>query len=128
MVDSKTQELAKTKEINSATAMVDSKTQELAETEETNAANKQNLADTKDALAADTTFLLDLKQRCANADAEFEERTKARNEEQKAVAETIAFLNSDEAHDLFGATMGFTQKRVVSTRQRAVEALRAAAK
>merc|ERR1719359_1734284 len=119
---------AKTKEINSATAMVDSKTQELAQTEETNAANKQNLADTEDALAADTKFLSDLKERCANADAEFEERTKARNEEQQAVAETIALLNSDEAHDLFGSTMGFTQKRVVSTRQRAVEALRAAAK
>ena len=119
---------AKTKEINSATAMVDSKTQELAETEETNAANKQNLADTKDALAADTTFLLDLKQRCANADAEFEERTKARNEEQKAVAETIAFLNSDEAHDLFGKTAGFAQKVAVNRRSRAVAALRAAAK
>merc|ERR1719359_345802 len=119
---------AKTKEINSATAMVDSKTQELAQTEETNAANKQNLADTEDALAADTKFLMDLKERCANADAEFEERTKARNEEQQAVAETIALLNSDEAHDLFGATMGFTQKRVMSTRQRAVEALRTAAK
>jgi len=119
---------AKTKEINSATAMVDSKTQELAQTEETLAANKQNLADTEDALAADTKFLADLKERCANADAEFEERTKARNEEQQAVAETIALLNSDEAHDLFGATMGFAQKRVVSSRQRAVEALRAAAK
>jgi len=119
---------AKTKEINSATAMVDSKTQELAETEETNAANKQNLADTKDALAADTTFLADLKQRCANADAEFEERTRARNEEQKAVAETIAFLNSDEAHDLFGKTMGFSQKAAVNRRSRAVAALRAAAK
>merc|ERR1719352_2190179 len=118
---------AKTKEINSATAMVDSKTQELAETEETNAANKQNLADTKDALAADTTFLADLKERCANADAEFEERTKARNEEQKAVAETIAFLNSDEAHDLFGKTAGFSQKAAVNRRSRAVAALRAAA-
>merc|ERR1719316_902599 len=103
------------------------KTQELAETEETNAANKQNLADTKDALAADTTFLADLKQRCANADAEFEERTKARNEEQKAVAETIAFLNSDEAHDLFGKTMGFSQKAAVNRRSRAVAALRVAA-
>merc|ERR1719359_878486 len=119
---------AKTKEINSATAMVDSKTQELAATEETNAANKQNLADTKDALAADTKFLADLKERCAHADAEFEERTKARNEEQKAVAETIAFLNSDEAHDLFGKTMGFAQKVAVNRRARAVEALRAAAK
>merc|ERR550514_2174227 len=119
---------SKTKEMESAKAMVDSKTQELAQTEETNAANKQNLADTEDALAADTKFLADLKERCANADAEFEERTKARNEEQQAVAETIALLNSDEAHDLFGSTMGFTQKRAVSTRQRAVEALRAAAK
>jgi DNA repair exonuclease SbcCD ATPase subunit len=120
---------AKTKEMTSAGAMVDSKTQELADTEEKLAADKQNLADTEDALAADTTFLLDLKERCANADAEFEERTKARNEEQQAVAETIALLNSDAAHDLFGKTTNsFVQTTVVSRRTRAVEALRAAAK
>merc|ERR1719440_874239 len=120
---------AKTKEINSATAMVDSKTQELADTEEKLAADKQNKADTEDALAADTKFLADLKERCANADAEFEERTKARNEEQQAVAETIALLNSDEAHDLFGKTVNsFVQTTVVSRRARVVEALRAAAK
>merc|ERR1719359_598441 len=108
---------AKNKEMSSASAMVDSKTQELA-----------NKEDTENALAADTKFLADLKERCANADAEFEERTKARNEEQKAVAETIAFLNSDEAHDLFGKTMGFSQKAAVNRRSRAVAALRAAAK
>merc|ERR1719262_59505 len=115
--------------MNSASAMVDSKTQELADTSEKLAADKQNLADTEDALAADTQFLADLKERCANADAEFEERTKARNEEQQAVAETIALLNSDEAHDLFGKTVNsFMQTTVVSRRTRAVEALRAAAK
>merc|ERR550514_1803007 len=87
---------SKTKEMESAKAMVDSKTQELAQTEEDNAAAKQNKADTEAALAADTKFLADLKERCANADAEFEERTAARALELKAVAETIALLNSDE--------------------------------
>jgi hypothetical protein len=120
---------AKNKEMSSAGAMVDSKTQELADTEEKLAADKQNKADTEDALAADTKFLLDLKERCANSDAEFEERTRARNEEQQAVAETIALLNSDEAHDLFGKTVNsFIQTTVVSRRTRAVEALQAAAK
>jgi chromosome segregation ATPase len=123
---------SKTKEMDSAKAMVDSKTQELAQTEEDNAAAKQNKADTEAALAADTKFLVDLKERCANADAEFEERTKARALELKAVAETIALLNSDEAHDMFGKTLGFVQmdsqtNTDKSRRERAAGILRTAA-
>merc|ERR1719387_569332 len=91
-----------------AQAMVDSKTQELADTCEKNEAAKQNKADTEDALAADTKFLEDLKVRCANADEEFEQRTKARAEELQAVAETIALLNSDEAHAMLGKTAAKT--------------------
>merc|ERR1719405_390922 len=89
--------------------MVDSKTQDLADTVETNEAAKQNKADTEAALAADTKFLEDLKVRCKNADEEFEQRTKARAEELQAVAETIALLNSDEAHEMFGKTLGLLQ-------------------
>jgi uncharacterized small protein (DUF1192 family) len=123
---------SKTKEMESARAMVDSKTQELAQTEEDNAAAKQNKVDTEAALAADTKFLADLKERCANADAEFEDRTKARALELQAVAETIALLNSDEAHDMFGKTLGFMQvdeqtRKLNARREKAASVLRTAA-
>merc|ERR1719428_1935134 len=143
MIDSKMQELAQTEEdleqvkagklaeIASGKKMIDSKTQELAQTEEDLAAAKQNLADTQDALAADEKFIADLKVRCANADEEFEQRSKARNLELEGVAETIAILNSDEAHELFSKTVSFVQVSVSAERSRrstAAAALRAAAK
>jgi uncharacterized coiled-coil protein SlyX len=120
---------AKTTEMEKAQAMVDSKTQELADTVESNEAAKQNKADTEAALAADTKFLEDLKVRCKNADEEFEMRTKARAEELQAVAETIALLNSDEAHEMFGKTLGLLQlsskaRRTNSRRTKAAAALR----
>merc|ERR1719331_1614059 len=77
----------------------------------------------------DTKFLADLKVRCANADEEFEQRTKARAEELQAVAETIALLNSDEAHAMFGKSLGFLQlssetRRLNSRRTKAAAVLR----
>merc|ERR1719158_996016 len=69
---------AKTQEINAAKKQVDNKSVDLANTDEANAQAKQDLQDTRDALSADQQFLLDLKQKCAQTDAEFEERTKAR--------------------------------------------------
>jgi DNA repair exonuclease SbcCD ATPase subunit len=120
---------AKTTEIAEGRKMSDEKVQELGKTAEELAATKQNLADTEDALEADTVFLKDLKVRCANADAEFEERTKARNLELSAVADTIALLNSDEAHAMFGKTMGFVQvSRSTSSRIAAAEKVRSLAK
>jgi septal ring factor EnvC (AmiA/AmiB activator) len=112
--------------------MIDSKIQELAQTEEDLAAAKQNLADTEDALAADTKFLADLKVRCANADEEFESRSKARNLELQGVAETIAIHNSAEAHEMFSTTLStFVQVKVSaerSSRSKAAAALRKMAK
>merc|ERR550537_127926 len=117
---------AKTKELASANAMVDSQTQDLAEADEQNAAAKQNLKDTTAAHASDTQFLKDLKERCANADAEYETRTTTRNEEVKAISETIGILNSDESHDLMASTLGFVQ---LDARHKAAASLaRAAAK
>merc|ERR1719156_431406 len=120
---------AKTEEMEKAQAMVDSKTQELADTCEKNEAAKQNKVDTEADLAADTKFLEDLKVRCKNADEEFEQRTKARAEELQAVAETIALLNSDEAHEMFGKTLGLLQlssetRRMNNRRTKAAAALR----
>merc|ERR1719201_2659325 len=120
---------AKTTEMEKAQAMVDSKTQELADTVEKNESAKQDKSDTEADLAADTKFLEDLKVRCKNADEEFEMRTKARAEELQAVAETIALLNSDEAHEMFGKTLGLLQLsskacRANNRRTKAAAALR----
>merc|ERR1740130_167538 len=67
---------AKTKEITAAKKQVDNKTVELADTDEANAQAKEDLSDTRSALDADTTFLLNLKQKCKESDAEMEARTK----------------------------------------------------
>merc|ERR1740133_299767 len=86
-------------------------TQELATADEKNAQSKENLEDTRNTLAADTAFLADLKDRCQNMDQEYEERTKTRQMEIQAVGKALAFLSSDEAHDLFTRTFNFIQAK-----------------
>merc|ERR1719265_1587306 len=58
--------------------LIDTKTVELGTTDEKNAQSKESLEDTRNTLAADTSFLADLKERCQNMDQEYEERTKTR--------------------------------------------------
>ena len=85
------------------------KTQELADTDELLAQSKQDLDDTRNSLAADQKFLMNLKETCQMTDQEFEERTKTRAEETKAVSEALAILSSDDAHDTFTSTFNFIQ-------------------
>merc|ERR1719478_1423495 len=72
---------------------------------------------------ADQAFLLNLKETCQMTDAEFEERTKTRQEEIQAVSQALAILSSDDAHDTFTSTFNFVQvsqkemKRVASAEQ-----------
>merc|ERR1719265_42978 len=103
---------AKEAEISAGQDLIDTKTQELGNTDEKNAQSKENLADTRNTLAADTSFLADLKDRCQNMDQEYEERTKTRQMEIQAVGKALAFLSSDEAHDLFTRTFNLVQVRV----------------
>jgi chromosome segregation ATPase len=100
---------AKEAEIAAGQDQIDTKSQELGNTEQKNAQSKENLEDTRDTLAADTSFLADLKDRCQNMDQEYEERTKTRQLEIQAVSKALAFLASDEAHDLFTRTFNFVQ-------------------
>merc|ERR1719265_2203693 len=73
---------------------------------------------------ADTKFLANLKERCANMDQEYAERTNTRQLEIQAVSKALAFLSSDEAHDLFTRTFNpalvQTQSSAVSKRRNAV--------
>merc|ERR1719335_1943819 len=69
---------AKTEEIAAGNDQIEKKTTELGTTDEKNAQSKQDLEDTGVQLDEDTKFLADLKDRCANADSEYEERVKTR--------------------------------------------------
>merc|ERR1719248_24022 len=95
---------AKDEEIAAGQSQIDTKTTELATTDEKNAQSKESLEATRESLAADTEFLASLKETCQNMDQEFEERTKTRQLEIQAVPKALAFLSSDEAHDLFTRT------------------------
>merc|ERR1719387_1529061 len=100
---------AKTEEIAAGTDLVDKKTSEMATADEKVADSKEDLEDTNNILEADTKFLADLKMQCQNIDQEFEERTKTRQMEIQATSKALAFLSSDEAHDLFTRTFNFVQ-------------------
>jgi len=109
---------AKEEEIAAGTSLADTKTTTLAATDEKKAQNSEDLEDTQAALEADTKFLANLKERCANMDQEYEERTKTRQLEIQAVSKALAFLSSDEAHDLFTRTFNFVQVQSVAQSQR----------
>jgi len=105
----------KSEEIAAGQAQVETKTGELADSDEKNAISKQTLEETQASLAADTSFLANLKEQCKNVDAEYEERTKTRQMEIGAVSKALAFLSSDDAKDLTAKTFSFIQKRSTST-------------
>merc|ERR1719310_699331 len=92
---------AKTSEIAAAEDLIETKTVELAKAKEINANGKEDLADTRAALSADNEFLSNLALKCDNAEKEYNDRVKVRNEELTAVAETISILNDDDAKDQF---------------------------
>merc|ERR1719161_155016 len=92
---------AKTAEVAAAKDMIETKTVELAKAKEINAHGKEDLADTRAQLSADNEFLSNLNLKCDNADKEYADRTKVRNQELVAVDETIGILNSDDAKDQF---------------------------
>merc|ERR1711920_251189 len=66
---------------------------------------KEDLDDTKKALAADKKFLVDLETDCKTKEAEWDERSKTRSEELLALADTIKILNDDDALELFKKTL-----------------------
>merc|ERR550514_944422 len=94
---------AKSAEIAGNKKMTKDKTAELADTEDALAKAKEDLA--REALAADTKFLSELKLRCQQSDKDWELRSKTRLEEIAAVSETIKILTDDDARETMGRTM-----------------------
>jgi len=100
---------AKEGEIAAATQSKDSKQAELAELTDKCAKAKADLEATQGALAADTEFLGNMKESCANEDSEYKKRSEIRSEEIVALTETLKILRSDDARDTFGKTIAFLQ-------------------
>jgi hypothetical protein len=88
---------AKEDEIATAEKLIIKLDADIAEFTEKHAQAASELEDTEKQLADDTEFLAALDTKCASAEADFQARTKARNEEISAVEDTISYLNSDEA-------------------------------
>jgi len=95
---------AKESEIKAGTESIDTKTEELAVSDQKSAEAKEILENTQATLDVDTKFLADLKVRCSNMDEQFAERKVNRQNEIEAVSKALAFLSSDEAHELFTRT------------------------
>merc|ERR1719201_2234038 len=120
---------SKMKEITARKEQVLDKTAALSAAKEELAHSKHELARTRDQLSADQKFLIDLDKRCANADAEYQERMKMRSTEMAAVSEALAIVMDDSSRDLFADTYGvFLQTVAVDRRHSAANVLANAAK
>jgi DNA repair exonuclease SbcCD ATPase subunit len=118
---------AKQEEIDTASTSAAEKEQQLAKTDETLAQAKEDKEDTLASLDADQKFLIELKEKCAMTDKEWEERQKMRQTEIQAVSKAIAILSDDDARDLFSKTFNFLQVYRKNGRQAAAEVLSKAA-
>merc|ERR1719453_548363 len=90
--------------------------EKLDETEGEHADNQKALSDAKEELgltrdqrSKDVEFLRNLKLTCMDLDKQWEERSKTRSAETKAVSEAISVLTDDDNMDLLRQTAGFLQ-------------------
>merc|ERR1719333_826334 len=101
---------AKEAEIAAAQEQVTTKTGELATAKEKKTAAETDKEETMESLSADEKYLVNLKEKCALTDKEFEERLKTRQLEMQAVTKAMGVLTSDDAMDTFSSTFSFIQK------------------
>merc|ERR1719158_1939047 len=80
---------AKNSEIAAATQQKDAKSVELADLMDKAAKAKEDIEATTNSLSADEKFLLETTQGCKTEDDLFAKRTSVRNEEVKALSETL---------------------------------------
>lgn len=92
---------AKTKEAAAIGKELESKTARLGEVGVELVNLAQGLADSNKLLAQDQAFLADLTKGCDKQTAEWEERSRTRNDELVALSDTIEMLNDDAALHLF---------------------------
>jgi hypothetical protein len=113
--------LKQTKEefIAAAKAKLESMEQEFAANKKANFDAKEDLELTRETRSADVEFLRNLKIVCGDLDHQWEQRSKTRSEEIKAVSEAIAVITEDDNADMLRKTVTFVQ--IISVRSSAAE-------
>merc|ERR1719161_3144045 len=111
----------KEEQIAATKAMLESMTAELAGNKKALFDAKEDLELTRETRSADVEFLRNLKVTCGDLDKQFEDRSKMRNEEIKAVSEAIAIITSDDNADMLRKTVTLLQTDSVSSRTTATE-------
>merc|ERR1719169_45299 len=96
-----------TEEYNDMSDLFEKRKKEIGETAELVSTTTSEMNTAQQRLADDQEFLASLTDRCAKKKAEFEKRNMLRSQEEAAIAEAIAVLNSDAAFATFG-TVGAT--------------------
>merc|ERR1719379_1491297 len=107
--------------IAAATAKLESMEQEFASNKKAKFDAQEDLGLTRETRSADVEFLRNLKVTCGDLDHQWEQRSKTRNEEIKAVSEAIAIITEDDNADLLRKTVTFLQITSVSVRSAAAE-------
>jgi len=100
---------AKLGEVEATKEQKKQKETELADLLDKAAKAKDDIVALQEAQAADEDFLSNLRDSRAAEDKQYSERTKTRNEEIRALAETLKILTADESKQLFDKTMSFMQ-------------------
>merc|ERR1719456_1429889 len=96
-----------TEEYDDMKALFEKRKTEIGETAELISRTSSQMNTAQQQLDDDTSFLASLTDRCAKKKAEFDKRNMLRSQEEAAIAEAIAVLNSDAAFATFG-TVGAT--------------------
>merc|ERR1719217_220337 len=90
-------------EYDEASDLFEKRKKEIGETAELISRTTSEMNTAKERLSDDTDFLATLTDRCAKKKAEFDKRNMLRSQEEAAIAEAIAVLNSDAAFATFGS-------------------------
>merc|ERR1719199_1472096 len=123
-----------TEEYDDMEALLEKRKKEIGESAELVSRTSSEMNTAQERLSDDTEFLASLTDRCAKKKAEYEKRNMLRSQEEAAIAEAIAVLNSDEAFATFGTVgatstgaTGFIQTSEVNQNEQKVRATAAAA-
>jgi len=106
VADFKAMSAAKTSQIEAGKNKLDEIEGEHADNQKALSDAKENLGLTRDQRSTDVEFLRNLKITCMGLDRQWEERSKTRGTETKAVSEAISVLTADDSMDLLRKTAG----------------------
>lgn len=95
----------KSKEIKAAKAEIEEKKSRVSKQEQLKSDAEEDMEDTKAAIKKDEDFLIGLKRACGQRTKEFEAAEVQRQQEIKAVQETIGILNDDDALEVAKKTL-----------------------